>query len=128
MLVVAHSSMRLLIVDLLDGDGWTVTAVDSVAELTDKNPARVDLIVVDTADFATVRRNLPPSLPTARVVVIGPEPDSAYRQAALSGGAGAWLSREHVAEELCDALRSTLADVNQVVADDGRTRSVSAPI
>ena len=106
--------MRALIIDLLDRDGgrWTVTAVDSVAELTElADNTTVDpvLVVVDTADFAAVRRHLPSRLATTQVVVIGPEPDPAYRQAALSAGAAGWLSREHVAEELCDALRAALA-------------------
>ena len=115
MLVVAHNAMRALIIDLLDRDGdrWTVTTVDSVAELADNAPTHQDLIVVDTADFAAVRRHLPSGFATAQVIVIGPEPDPAYRHAALCAGAGGWLSREHVAEQLCVALRSTLACVNE---------------
>ena len=114
-LVVAHSAMRALIIDLLDRDGgrWTVTAVDSVAELADNTTVGPVLVVVDTADFAAVRRHLPSRLATTQVVVIGPEPDPAYRQAALSAGAAGWLSREHVAEELCDALRAAPACVNE---------------
>ena len=110
-LVVAHEAMRALIVDLLNLDGghWVVSAVDGVAELGDVVSSHPDLVVIDTADFAGCCRRLPASFPLDRVVVIGPEPDPAYRHAALHQGAGAWLSRECVAEELCDALCSSHA-------------------
>ncbi len=110
-LVVAHEAMRALIVDLLNLDGghWVVSAVDGVAALGDDVSSHPDLVVIDTADFAGCCRRLPASFPLGRVIVIGPEPDPAYRQAALHRGAGAWLSRECVAEELCDALCSSHA-------------------
>lgn len=111
---VAHRAMRSLIVDLLDRDRdrdrgrWVVSAVDSVSELGDAASSHPDLVIVDTADFAGCCCHLPPSFALDRIVVIGPEPDPAYRQAALNRGAGGWLSRECVAEELCDALCSAL--------------------
>lgn len=108
---VPHRAMRELIVELLtrDRDHWVVSAVDSVSELDGIEFSSPDLVIVDTADFAGCCRQLPANLALARVVVIGPEPDPAYRHAALHCGAGAWLSRERVAEELCDALRSAHA-------------------
>ena len=108
---VAHRAMREFIVELLNREQghWAVSAVCSVAELDDVVASYPDLVVVDTADFAGCCRQLPTSFPLGRVIVIGPEPDPAYRQAALRRGAGAWLSRERVAEELCDALCSAHA-------------------
>ena len=108
---VPHRAMREFIVELLnrDRDHWAVSAVDSVSELDDNPSAHPDLVIVDTADFAGCCRRLPATLALARIVVIGPGPDRAYRDAALHCGAGAWLSRERVAEELCDALRSAHA-------------------
>lgn len=105
---VPHRAMRELIVELLnrDRDHWIVSAVESLSELDSNALSSPDLVIVDTADFAGCCRRLPATLALARVVVIGPEPDPAYRHAALHCGAGAWLSRERVAEELCDALRS----------------------
>ncbi len=110
-LVVAHRAMRALIVELLQRDHgcWTVSAIGSVSELDDAASSQPDLVIVDTADFATVRRQLPPTFSLARVVVIGPEPDPAYRQAAILFGAGAWLSRDCIADELCATLCSALA-------------------
>lgn len=105
---IAHSAMRRLVVDLLDRDHdrWLVSAVKDVSDLGVADSAHADLVIVDTADFARCCCRFPPSFPMGRVIVIGPEPDPAYRQAALRCGAGAWLSRECVAEELCDALCS----------------------
>ena len=109
--VVAHRAMREFIVELLDCDrgAWAVSAVDSVPDLDGTASSNPDLVIVDTADFATCCSELPATFGLARVVVIGPEPNDAYQQDALQRGAGAWLSRDCVAEELCDTLRSTLA-------------------
>ena len=108
---VPHRAMRELIVELLnsDRDHWVVTAVENLSELDGNALSSPYLVIVDTADFAGCCRRLPAPLALTRVVVIGPEPDPAYRHAALHCGAGAWLSRERVAEELCDALRSAQA-------------------
>ncbi len=105
---VAHYVMRALIVDLLDRGFWAVSAVDSLSELGHVASAHPDLVIVDTGDFESCCRELPESLALNRLIVVGPEPDPAYRQAALSRGAGAWLSRDCVAEDLGDALRSAL--------------------
>ena len=132
---VAHRAMRSLIVDLLDRDRdrdrdhdhdrgrWVVSAVDSMSELGDAALSNPDLVIVDTADFAGCCCHLPPSFALDRIVVIGPEPDPAYRQAALNRGAGGWLSRECVAEELCDALCSALACSRRGVLATGATTS-----
>ena len=120
---IAHSAMHRLVVDLLKRDHgrWVVSAVDDVSDLGSADSAHPDLLIVDTADFAACCRRLPASLPPGRVIVIGPEPDPAYRQAALRGGAGAWLSRECVAEELCDALCSAQACACESSPGAGRT-------
>lgn len=108
---VPHRGMRKLIVELLDRDRdhWVVSAVENLSKLDSTALSSTDLVIVDTADFAGCCRRLPATFALDRVVVIGPEPDPAYRHAALHCGAGAWLSRERVAEELCDALRSAKA-------------------
>lgn len=113
-LVVAHRGMRNLIVELLRRDlgCWTVSVIDSVPEVDQSASSHPDIVIVDTADFAMVRRQLPSTFALARVVVIGPEPDPAYRQAAIHFGVGAWLSRDCIAEELCAALCSTLAIID----------------
>ena len=108
---VPHRAMRELIVELLnsDRDHWVVTAVENLSELDGNALSSPYLVIVDTADFVGCCRRLPATFTLGRVVVIGPSPDPAYRHAALHRGAGAWLSRERVADELCDALRSAYA-------------------
>lgn len=112
--VIAHRRMRELTVELLRGDRgrWAVSAVSSASEV-DNDASTSDLVVIDTADLASVRRTLPATLALARVIVISPEPDLAYRNAALRCGAGGWLSRDRVAEDLCDTVCATLADVRR---------------
>ena len=114
--VVVHRMMRQFIVELLnrDHDSWAVSSVDGLADLDATTLSRADLVIVDTSDFLAVRHHLPAPFSVSRVVVIGPEPDPAYRRASLDGGAGGWLSRDRIAEELCNALRS---------ADARRTRT-----
>lgn len=82
---MAHVAMQTLIVELLgiDGGRWRVTAFKAIAELG-VNAVWPDLMVIDTADFAAVLRQIPASFVPAGVVVIGPEPEPAYRRAALS--------------------------------------------
>ena len=53
--------------------------------------------------FAALR-----TLPPERVIVVGPEPDRAYRARALALGAGGWVCRDHVGEELIAAMRAAL--------------------
>ena len=107
---VAHRAMRALIVDLLAAEHgcWAVSAVAGMAGLVGAITTQPDLVVVDAADFAACCCGLLGSFPLDRVVVIGPEPDPAYRRATLDRGAGAWLSRDLVADELSAALRLAL--------------------
>ena len=65
-----------------------------------------DVVIVDAADFPRCCRAEFGGFPAARVVVIGPEPDDAYRTAALRKGAGAWVSADAVGDELSAALRA----------------------
>lgn len=107
---VGHRAMRALISDLLDLDhGWTVFAVDGMTALAAAVAARPDVAVVDAADFAACCSGLLGGFEPDRIVVIGPEPDPSYRQAVLDRGAGGWLSRENIAEELCVVLGNCVA-------------------
>lgn len=67
-----------------------------------------DVVVVDTVDFPARCVAALDEFPPGHVVVIGPEPDPAYRSAALSQGAAAWVSRDHVGDELGAAVRTAL--------------------
>jgi hypothetical protein len=67
-----------------------------------------DLLVVDDRDFPACCRPALDAFPPDRVIVIGPEPNQGYEHAARRNGAGAWISREHVGEELGAAMRRLL--------------------
>ena len=84
---------------------WTTVArhpgelVATAMERTDP-----DVVVVDSLDFPSCCRAALDALPEERVIVIGPEPDGAYRKVALAQGAGGWVSRDHLAGDLSTAL------------------------
>jgi len=109
---VTHPAMRTLIVELLDrdDDAWSVIAVadpDRLPAVFAEAPA--ELVVVDGADFPACCRDRLGAFRLDQVVVIGAEPGDAYRVAALHEGAGAWLPRDRVGEELVEALHDALA-------------------
>jgi hypothetical protein len=108
---IRHPEMRRWTMDLLASEhgGWVVSEPRSdelLVEAIDRT--RPDLVVVDTVDFPACCRAALDTFPPGRVIVIGPEPDLAYRHLALSQGAGGWVCREHVAEEVSTALRAAL--------------------
>ena len=67
-----------------------------------------DAVVVDSADFPACCASALGALPPGHVVVIGPEPDPAYRSAALAQGAAAWVCRDRVGADLGAAVRAAL--------------------
>jgi DNA-binding NarL/FixJ family response regulator len=108
---VAHRGLRRLIVELLERDHgcWKPDGVREPADLVGKlAAAQPDLVIVDARDFPRCSRELLGSFPAQQVVVIGPEPDPAYEHAARSGGAGAWLARDRVGEDLSACMRTAL--------------------
>ncbi len=112
--VVAHATLRRLIVELLERDQacWQLRTVahrpDLAAAILAERP---DLVLVDAGDFPRCCRDALGSFDLQHVVVIGPEPDAAYERAARRAGAGAWLPRDRVGEDLitcmCRALGCT---------------------
>jgi len=111
LVAVVHRTLRQLIVELLQQDHakWNVTAVPNQRDLADAiTAAAPDLVILDVGDFARSCRDSLQAFPRHRVIVIGPEPDVAYERAARQGGAGAWLTRDRVGEELVAAMRSVL--------------------
>ncbi|HVT75879.1 MAG TPA: hypothetical protein VHD87_02530 [Acidimicrobiales bacterium] len=109
LIAVVHPVMRRLILDLLDREHgcWRASLLegDLSAVLRETKP---DLVVVDGADFPRCCRDQLADYPCNRVVVIGPEPDRAYKAAALRHGAGAWVARDDVGERLSAEMRHAL--------------------
>lgn len=108
---VRHRVMRHWTVDLLETEHGcrTVDAPRQGELLSDAiERSQPALVIVDDADFPACCRAALDVLAPERVIVIGPEPDAAYRAHALANGAGGWVCRDHVGEELSDAMRAAL--------------------
>ena len=110
LVAVRHPAMRRYIRELLSREHhcWTGAQLrpDEPLEMAVER-VQPDLVIVDAVDFPECCRERVESF-RGRVLVIGPEPDAAYRRAAALGGAGAWLAREDVADGLGPALRAVL--------------------
>lgn len=70
------------------------------------------LVIVDSVDFPDCCRAALDALPPQRVIVIGPEPDVAYRTQAMAHQAGGWVSRDDIGEELGTVLRAAIGCVH----------------
>ena len=116
LIAIRHPVMRRWTDELLAAEHgcWTVVQpgrgellVDAIAR------TRPELVVVDSVDFPACCRAALDALPPERVIVIGPEPDPAYRSRALAQGAGGWVCRDHVADELSAAMRAALGCLHE---------------
>jgi DNA-binding NarL/FixJ family response regulator len=122
---VAHPVARRLIIELLDREHgcWAAEPVrPGVALRAAVASGRPDLVVVDAADFLRCHCADLAGFPRSRVVVIGPEPDAAYRRSALRDGAGAWLPRDAIGEELSSEMRQALGCRHGPCPPDGSPR------
>lgn len=111
LVAVEHATLRRFISQLLAREHgcWAVESLDdrrSLAHELGADPP--DLLVVEAGDFPRCRDESLGSFPAQRVVVIGPEPDPAYRHAAVRGGAGGWLPRDCIGEDLSAQMRHAL--------------------
>ena len=110
-----HPGMRHLTGELLAREYhcWVASDLAPGQPLADAlAESRPDLVVVDAADFPECCLATLGGFARARAVVIGPEPDPGYRAQALADGAGAWIPRERVGEELGPAMRAILGCVH----------------
>lgn len=98
---------------------WTVAQPDAGEMLVDAIArTEPDVVVVDMVDFPACCLAALDALPPGHVVVIGPEPDLAYRTAALAQRAAAWVSRNHVGDELGAAVRTALGCPYEVCPEE----------
>lgn len=111
LVALRHPVMRAWTDELLETEHgcWEVEQIQGDELLVDALVrTRPDVVVVDEVDFPSCCQAALDRLPRDRVIVIGPEPDTAYRSLALTNGAGGWVCRDEVAEELSLAMRSAL--------------------
>lgn len=114
LVAIRHPAMRNFTRELLQRECgcWVATEVDTgqLAEAIERH--HPDLVVADTGDFPACCRKALEGFPPARVVVIGPEPDLSYRHKALAQGAGSWIPRDRVGDELGSEMRRVLGCVH----------------
>lgn len=106
-----HPVMRRWTEELLATEHgcWEVAPMDDGELLVDAIARiRPDLVVVDNSDFPSCCREALDRMPPERVMVVGPEPDNAYRSLAMVNGAGGWVCREQVGDDLSSAMRGAL--------------------
>ena len=118
---IRHPVMRRWSHELLVSERgcWTV-AQPMVGEMLVDAITRTepDVVVVDTVDFPTCCQAALEALPPGHVIVIGPEPDPAYRSVAMAQGAAGWVSRDHVGDELALAVRRALGCPYEVCPEE----------
>lgn len=112
LVAISHPTMKALTAELLERDGaCRVTGVtgddEELGVAIDRHHPQ--LVVIDTARFPGSCREALRHFPAGQMIVIGPEPGHEYRAAALAAGAGAWIARERIGDELVLAVRRLLA-------------------
>lgn len=108
---IRHPVMRRWTIELLETEHgcWTVAQPRPDELLADAiERGEPELVVVDSADFPTCCQAALATLPPERVIVIGPEPDRAFRDQALARGAAGWVCRDHIGDELSAGMRAAL--------------------
>ena len=111
LVVMRHPAMLRFTREMLEREYgcWVATEVRTgpalAAALDRLTP---DLLVIDAPDFPACCLSVLAHIPRDRVIVIGPEPDPAYREVALRCGAAGWLPRDDVADKLGSEMRRVL--------------------
>ena len=110
LVAVQHGGMRRFTLELLRREHRCRVAEPEPDELLAASLSRLepDLLVVDDRDFPECCRAALAAFPPEQVVVIGPEPDRGYEALAFRNGAGAWIPRERVGEDLAPAIKGLL--------------------
>lgn len=111
LVAVRHPMLRQWTTELLQAACGCWATVESLdGELLSDAIARVgpDVVAVDSLDFPVCCQAAVDDLGPGQVVVIGPEPDPAYRRLALDGGAGGWVSQDRIADDVTRVVWTAL--------------------
>lgn len=115
LVAIGHPVMRRWTQEVLAAEHGCWTVLEPwPSELLVDALARTDprLLVVDGVDFPACCQAALDALPPQQVIVIGPEPDPAYRAQAMAHQAGGWVSRDQIGEELGTVLRTAIGCVH----------------
>lgn len=130
LVVMQHPAMLRFTRELLERECgcWVATEVRTGPALSRAlDRLTPDLLVIDAGDFPACCFAALAHIPRDRVIVIGPEPDPAYRDVALLNGAGGWLARDDVADELGGEMRRVLGCRHDPCPPKRLARSQSQP-
>ncbi len=122
LVAIRHAAMREYTRELLrrELNCWVATEMEQGEMLRDAiRRHHPDVIVVDSGDFPDCCRTALERFPRDRVIVIGPEPDPRYRTVALANGAGSWLPRDRVGDDLIGELRAVLGCAHRSRPESG---------
>ena len=110
LVAIQHAGMRRFTLELLRREHRCRVAEPEPGELLAVSLSRFepDLLVVDDRDFPECCLAALLSFPPERAIVIGPEPDRGYEELAFVNGAGSWIPRERVGEDLAPAIKKLL--------------------
>lgn len=110
LVALSHPMMRRFTLELLDRDHacWSAEALDDEDVLRAARDRRPDLVILDAATFGACHCAESCGFPCGRMVVVGPERDLDFQAAVLADGAGGWVARDDVAEQLSAAMRAAL--------------------
>jgi DNA-binding NarL/FixJ family response regulator len=129
LVALSHQMMRRFTLELLDRDHacWSAEALDDENVLRAARDRRPDLVVLDAATFGACHCAEGCGFPCGRMVVVGPERDLDYRAAVLADGAGGWVARDDVADQLSAAMRAALG-CTHVVCPPAAEHRPSVPV
>ncbi|MGD9795495.1 MAG: hypothetical protein AB7V43_18680 [Acidimicrobiia bacterium] len=133
LVVIEHPAMLRYTRELLERECacWVATETSSGQELVEAlDRLDPDLLIVDAGAFPSCCPAALSRIALDRVIVIGPEPDIAYRDAALTNGAGGWIARDEVGERLGTEMRRVLGCRHDPCppADDRYAKPLALPI
>lgn len=116
LVALTHPMMRRFTLELLDRDHacWSAEALDGDDVLRAVQCQRPDLVILDASAFSACHCAEGCDFPWGRMVVVGPERDLDYRAVVLGHGAGGWVARDDVAEQLSAAMRAALGCTHSV--------------
>ncbi len=129
LVALSHPMMRRFTLELLERDHacWDAHGLDDDDVLRAVQHGCADLVILDASTFSTCHCADACEFPCGRMVVVGPERDLDYRAVVLGHGAGGWVARDDVAEQLSAAMRQALGCTHRVCpAADASAPSVSA--
>lgn len=105
LVAMGHPTTRRYVCDLVEQHCrcWIATASPEPALLAAAlDDLRPDALIIEAATLNDAAAALTDQV--THIVVIGPQPDTAYRDLALEAGADAWVARDRVATDLVAVL------------------------